>query len=596
MEGLHTHMTMAEALQYVAGRHPEREALICDDVRLTYGQLRDQADALARGLARLGVRPGDRVATCLPPDPAFVQLFFAVAQLGGVIVPMDPQLRRRLLRHILQEAEPVALLASGRSEMTAQVELLREVAAEVPNLRYLLLTGPEAPRRGPAPFALTLADVSESAGLPRPGQSGRGATATGETAGPPTEIPEFVPPPTDEGLRQVKPEDLLALLFTSGTTGLPKGTMHSHRTLIAPVVASLRLRQAWLKRPSLETVGKMARLVARYRERLLQAAGRPQTFLATTGLHNITGLEVMLQALLMGDRLILMPHFDPVKALRLVEQERVTVLVGVPITLDLIMRVKDLERYDLSSLLICGTGGAPCPPQLARQIQQRLGCAVHIGFGATELAGGIAATSLEDSEELQAETVGRPMNGIEIKIVDEEHRPLPAGQVGELACRGENLMLGYYRAPDLTAQAVDNEGWYYTGDLAVMDERGYVRIVGRKKDMIIRGGQNIYPQEIEQFLAAHPRIKEAAVVGVPQPIGGERVWAFIIPETPAEGGTEAPLTAREVLNYCRRELEAYKLPDQIRFVDDFPRAASGKPQKFKLRELALQEGHHGRND
>jgi acyl-CoA synthetase (AMP-forming)/AMP-acid ligase II len=581
MEAIHTRMTMAEALHYVAGQHPDREALICDDVRLTYGQLRDSADALARGLAHLRVRPGDRVATCLPPDPAFVQLFFALAQLGGVIVPMDPQLRRRLLRYILQEAEPVALLASGRPEMASQWELLREVAAEVPGLRHLLVTGPGVSRAGQPGPAISLADV----------------VAAGETASPLTGISDLAAP-------QASPEDLLALLFTSGTTGLPKGTMHSHRTLIAPVVASLRLRRAWLKYPSLETVGRMARLLARYRERLLQAAGRPQTFLATTGLHNITGLEVMLQALLMGDCLILMPHFDPVKALRLVEQERVTVLVGVPMTLDLILRLKELEHYDLSSLLICGTGGAPCPPQLARQIQQRLGCAVHIGFGATELAGGIAATSLEDSEELQAETVGRPMTGIEIKIVDEERRLLPVGQVGELACRGENLMLGYYQAPDLTAQAVDSAGWYYTGDLAVMDERGYVRIVGRKKDMIIRGGQNIYPQEIKQFLAAHPRIREAAVVGVPQAIGGERVWAFIIPETSVEGATEAPLTAREVLNYCRRELEAYKLPDQVRFVADFPRAASGKPQKFRLRELALQvedprqgeEGHHERND
>jgi len=588
MEGIHARMTMAEALHHVAGQHPEREALICDDVRLTYGQLRDSAETLARGLARLGVRPGDRVATCLPPDPAFVQTFFALARLGAVIVPMDPHFRRRLLRHILQESKPVALLASGRPEMVSQLELLREVAAEVPALRHFLVAGPGVPgqeQAGPAippsEGTLRLADVM----------------AAGETTGPLTGTSDFAPP-------QVRPEDLLALLFTSGTTGLPKGAMHSHRTLIAPVVASLRLRQAWLKRPSLQTIGRMARLVARYRERLLQAAGRPQTFLATTALHNITGLEVMLQALLMGDRLILMPHFHPVKAVRLVEQERVTVLVGVPMTLDMILRLKDLERYDLSSLLICGTGGAPCPPQLARQIQQRLGCAIHIGFGATELAGGIAATSLEDSEELQAETVGRPMNGIEVRIVDEARRPLPAGQVGELACRGENLMLGYYGAPDLTAQAVDDEGWYYTGDLAVMDERGYVRIVGRKKDMIIRGGQNIYPEEIEQFLMAHPRIKEAAVVGVPprgggpeQAIGGERVLAFIIPEAAAEGATEAPLTAREVLNYCRRELEAYKLPDQIRFVDDFPRAASGKPQKFKLRELALQEeGHHGPND
>jgi len=550
---IHTGMTMAQALQHLADQHPDREALVCDDVRLTYGQLRDDAAALARGLVRLGIKPGDRVATCLPPDPAFPRLFFALAYLGGVIVPLDPQARRRLLSHILQDAEPVAVLTSSRPEMTSRLDMLREIAAEVPSLRYFLVT-----ESADSQDVLSITEIA--------------AEAT-----------------TDVPLPQVAPNDLLALLYTSGTTGLPKGTMHSHRSLIAPVVASLRLRRAWLKRPSLETLGRMAKLVARYRERLLYAAGRPQTFLAATTLHTITGLEVMLQALLMGDRLILMPRFDPARALQIVEKERVTILIGVPMVLDMILRLKDLDRYDLSSLLLCGTGGAPCPPQLARQVQQQLGCAIHIGFGTTELGGGISATSLEDSDDVQAETVGQPMTGMEIKIVDEQRRPLPPGHVGELACRSEGLMMGYHRAPELTAQVIDEEGWYYTGDLAMIDEQGYVRIVGRKKDMIIRGGQNVYPAEIEQFLMAHPKIKEAAVVGVPQAIGEERVWAFIIPETPDKSAETTPLTVKEVLDYCRAELEAYKLPDQIRFVEDFPRSASGKPQKFKLRELALQE-------
>jgi fatty-acyl-CoA synthase/long-chain acyl-CoA synthetase len=173
---------------------------------------------------------------------------------------------------------------------------------------------------------------------------------------------------------------------------------------------------------------------------------------------------------------------------------------------------------------------------------------------------------------------------MEIKIVDEQRRELPPGQVGELACRGENVMLGYYRAPEKTAEVVDEEGWYYTGDLALVDERGYLRIVGRKDDVIIRAGVNIYPAEIEHYLETHEKIKEAAVVGVPAPIGGERTWAFIILEQGAE------MTAKEVLRYCRAELEAHKVPDQVRFVADFPRAASGKPQKFILRDMASSLG------
>jgi fatty-acyl-CoA synthase len=531
---------MAQAFRDVASQHSQREALVCGDTRATYGQLREKATALACGLHELGIGKGDKVATVLLPSQEFVALFFALARLGAVIVPINPQLRPRQLWRILQDAEPSAVVISTQAaeDAKAMEGMLKELA-DLPTY--------------------------QSTGFP---------------------IYQFTDLPICQSttpLPTPSPDDLLALLYTSGTTGLPKGTMHSQWGLVAPVAASLQLRRTWLERPSLKTIGRMAKVLLRYRQRLLRAAGRPQVILSTAVCHTITGLEAMLQALLMGDKLVLMPRFDPLEALQLVERERVTILIGVPMAFSMMLAVQDLDRYDLSSLLICGIGGAPCPPELAREIQQRFGCAVHIGFGTTELAGGIAATSLEDSGELQAETVGQAMPGMEIKIVDEQRRELPPGQVGELACRGENVMLGYYRAPEKTAEAVDEEGWYYTGDLAVVDERGYLRIVGRKKDVIIRAGVSIHPAEIERYLGAHEKIREAAVVGVPAVIGGERTWAFIVLEEGAE------MTAKEVLRYCRAELEAHKVPDQVRFAPDFPRAASGKPQKFILRDIALQE-------
>lgn len=541
---------MAQAFRDVANQHYQREALVCGNFRATYGQLRERVRALAYGLHELGIGKGDKVAAILPPSPEFVILFFAVAELSAVIVPVNPQLRPRQVQPILQEAEPVAVVVARQFTPSPALPQPWGREIKVASLRHLITVDDE--ELGSLRF--------EVGGWKL----------------------EAVPPPSFS-LPAPSPDDLLTILYTSGTTGLPKGTMHSQWGLVAPVVASLKLRQAWLERPSLKTIGRMAKALMRYRERLLRAAGRPQVMLTTVGCHTITGLEAMLQALLMGDKLVLMPRFDPVEALQLVERERVTILIGVPMAYAMMLAVQDFDRYDLSSLLICGTGGAPCSPELARQMQERFGCAVHIGFGTTELAGGIAATSLEDSEELQAETVGRPMPGMEIKIVDEQRRELPPGQVGELACRGENVMLGYYRAPEKTAEVVDEEGWYYTGDLAVMDERGYLRIIGRKDDVIIRAGVNIYPAEIERYLEAHEKIKEAAVVGVPAPIGGERTWAFIILKEGAE------MTAKEVLRYCRAELEAHKVPDQVRFVADFPRAASGKPQKFILRDMALQE-------
>jgi fatty-acyl-CoA synthase len=291
----------------------------------------------------------------------------------------------------------------------------------------------------------------------------------------------------------------------------------------------------------------------------------------------------MLQALLMGDRLIVMTRFHPREALKLVDSERVTILIAIPTAFQAILSIEDFEKYDTSALLICGTGSIPCPPNLARQIQERLSCAVHIGFGSTETAGGIAISSLTDSDEQQATTVGCPLPGMEICIVDDQRCQLPPGQIGELACRSDSVMMGYYQAPDTTSDVIDADGWYYTGDLAVMDEKGYIRIMGRKKDMIIRGGQNIYPAEIETYLSTHPKIREATVVGVPSTVGGEQVWAFILLTDGEQMGVQ------EVLDFFRAELEPYKIPNKVRFVTDLPRSESGKPQKYILLEKISSE-------
>ncbi|HIE39531.1 MAG TPA: long-chain fatty acid--CoA ligase [Anaerolineales bacterium] len=537
---LTTRMTVGQALRRVAEDRPRQEALVVGSLRLTYGQLQERMERAAGGLDRLGVGKGDRVALLLPPGAAFILLFFATAERGAVVVPLDPMARSQWVVQAVEQTAPALLVAHSLPP---------------PLVRHAL---PEGAR------AWTVDDPALAELLEGPG----------DVAGP----------------AEVSPGDLLAVLYTSGTTGAPKGTMHTHRSLIAPVVASLKLRELWTHRPTLRQIPRMGRALLRYRERLLRAAGRPQVFLSTVGFHTITGVEVFLQALLMGDTLVVQPHFHPVEALELIQRERVTVLVAVPTALAVMLRVQDLDRYDLSSLLICGTGSAPCPPDLARQVQRRLGCALHIGFGATEVGGGIAATSLGDPDDLQAETVGRPMPGIEVRIVDEAGRPLSAGEVGELVVRGEGVMVGYWGAPDLTARVVDEEGWYHTGDLAVMDGRGYLRIVGRKKDVIIRGGRSIYPEEIERHLTKHPAIREAAVVGVPGGLGGEEVWAFVILE-----GKEGP-TARQVREYCRGALEPYQTPQVVRFVSDFPRSSTGKPQKFRLREMALQEREHGTED
>jgi fatty-acyl-CoA synthase len=513
---LTTGMTMGEAISAVAGARPGQEVLVCGQARLTNRQLMDRIDSLAQGLAGLGVRKGDTVAAVLLPGADMAALFFAVAKLAAVIVPLSPELRERALGDILADAQPALVVSEDNGA------------------------------------GRTVADIAKA---------GRGS------------LPET----------RVAPGDLLALLYTSGTTGRPKATMHTHSSLIAPVVATLRIREQWARPSSPRMVMEAMKAVARYRARLLRSIGKPQTIMCTTGWHTITGLHVMLQGLLMGDRLVAMRRFHPMEALQIVAAEKVTILVAVPAAYQALLALPDLDRYDTSSLFICASGGAACPPSLARRIRETFGCALYNGFGMTEAAGGISVSSLGDTDEQQDETVGKVMPGIDVKVVDTARREVPAGEEGELAVRGEGVMLGYYKAPELTASVKDREGWLYTGDLARIDENGYLHIVGRLKDVIIRGGQNIYPAEIEAFLESHPRIAEAAVVGVPSPVAGETVWVFI------RLRAGAAMTVQDVLDFCRGRLEIWKIPSEVRFVKELPRAEAGKGQKFKLRQAAIQE-------
>lgn len=541
-------MTMAEALDAIAARRRRHPALITAESTISYQELQRTTVHLASNLRLRGLSKGSRIATLLWGQPEFALAFFAAARLGAVIAPLPPRIRRQALLEVLEELTPELIIVSPDLEVEGGLEALRTYAASRPTAPLLVVTG--AAQTDFVPFQSLLGEDSQAASLPQ----------------------------------DICPQDLLAIVYTSGTTGRPKGVMHSHRSLISPVVASLRLREMWtLPIPAPARLRRWMRVVLRYGMRLLRAAGRPQVFLSTMALHTISGLEAMLQALLMGDTLVLLPRFHPVRVLEAIEQHRVTVLVGTPFSYQALLAAREFDRRKLSSLLICATGAAPCPPTLARQIQNRFGCAVHIGFGMTELGGGIAATGLEDSPLRQAETVGKAMPGMEVRIVDEEKRPLPAGVVGELACRGDSLMLGYFGSADPHGTSVDQDGWLYTGDLAVIDEHGYLRIVGRKKDLIIRGGMNVYPARVEHVLASLPGVREAAVVGIPDPLLGEAVWAFVVPEPGSS------LQEVDLIRHCRAELEPHEIPQQIRFLPDLPRTSSGKPRKIDLRQLALKE-------
>jgi acyl-CoA synthetase (AMP-forming)/AMP-acid ligase II len=530
-------MTMIDALREVVAVRPDQEVFVCGGTRLTNREVLASVDRLARGLAGLGVRKGDRVAGLLPPGPEFVFFFFAAAELGVVIVPLNPELNEQTLSSMLADVAPTTMVTT-RPVDDAHLR-------EAPGLRHVI-------DAGGAGVGTPLASVMAAA-------------------------------PVDLELPAPAPDDLFALLYTSGTTGRPKATMHTHASLIAAAVATLKVRERWLRPSSLKTVVDAARALARYRSKMLRSIGRPQTIMSTMAWHTISGVLLLLQGLLMGDRLVVLPRFHPSEALELVQRERVTVLAAVPTAFQAILALPELSRFDTSSLLVCGTGGAACPPELAREIRSRFSCALYQGFGMTETGGQVSVSDLADSDEKQAETVGRPMPGVELRIVDGERRDLPRGRVGELAVRWEGMMKGYYQASEPTAAVLDADGWLYTGDMARIDDEGYLRIVGRKKDIIVRGGQNIDPAEIEHHLETHPLIEKAALIGVPSALAGESVWAFV----KLKDG--AAMTVREVLDHCRGRLEIFKIPSQVRFVTEIPEGEMGKIQKFKLREAALQE-------
>lgn len=284
-----------------------------------------------------------------------------------------------------------------------------------------------------------------------------------------------------------------------------------------------------------------------------------------------------------GHTMMHLDRFTPTEVLELIQKEQLTG-IGIPPTLGaMLIRHPNLTSYNLSSLLYVGLVAAPVPASLIDEFYSKLGCPVLNGFGATEMFGGPASLDpFSDSMTALRETVGKVKPDYEVRIVDQERKPLPIGEVGELAVRGGVRMLGYYKADELTQNTFDDKGWYYTGDQATLDENGYIRIVGRIKDMIIRGGQNIYPAELENVLITHPGIRQASVVGIPDAVAGEKVVAFIIPN----GNPQ--ISDVEVLNFCRENLAPYKVPGVVKFIDEFPMNATGKVLKRVLREEAVK--------
>ncbi len=523
-------LTLGGILSQTAHAFPNSEAIVLADQRITYRQLDKMVDYFARGLIALGVAKGDKVGLWMPNYPEWVIGYFAIARVGAVVVPLNTRYKTHEVQYILEDSEATTLLMIDSFAGIDYHAMIKEIRPNLPLLRHVIVVGEAGEKMNQ--FAEIL--------------------ALGEQYSVDSKLAD----------RQamLSPEENILILYTSGTTGHPKGAMLSHRNM-----------------------AENARQVTT----VLETSEKDLFLIAVPFFHCFGCVMGILGAITWGAGIVPMPIFKPREALELIEQTGITILYGVPT-----MFVLELEEhrngqeegkeYDLSSLRTGIMAGAPCPAEIMKAVIEELGCNVCICYGLTEASPVITMTRFTDSVKSRVETVGQILPGVEVKIVDDARNELPVSVAGELACRGYNVMLGYYKMPEKTAEVIDANGWLYSGDLATIDEDGYVRIVGRKKDMIITGGFNVYPAEIEEYLFTHPKVQNVSVIGVPDDVMGEVVMAFIIPKE------RTVLTEEEIIDFCSGAIANFKAPRYIQITAEFPMTQSGKVQKYKLRESAAK--------
>jgi acyl-CoA synthetase (AMP-forming)/AMP-acid ligase II len=530
-------MNLTQALDVAVDAGPRGVALACGDQRQDLRQIRAAADRLARALAGKGVRAGDRVGLLVPNGVAFVQAVFGVWRLGAVVVHLDVRSTPGELAEMLTATEVRTVVVDGDHRAAATERSLESVVVALVGRDRTLAAGERFSSWDDHE------PVRRSGRLPDPASAA--------------------------------PHDLAVVFCTSGTTGRPKLVGHTHRTVIASTMALHRLHASFFDGTVGERARRVATILRRHGRRVLRARGQ-QVWMTPIAFSSVSGHQVLLGALLGGHRLVTVRSFHPRVVLEQVERERVNVMALTPAMAELMLAVRSVGSFDPSSLLVVGLGGGPVSPQLAQRVRDRFRCGIAIGYGSTELGGGVLVSRLEDPVEVQTGTVGRPFPGAEVEIVGDDGRRVADGAVGELRCHVSSAMAGYLDPAHASTDERDKARWYRTGDLATMDRLGNVRIVGRKTDMIIRGSQNVYPADVERVLARLPAVERSAVVGVPGGPSGEHVWAFV---TVAEGST---CTTGEVFAHCRDHLASYKVPDHICIRRALPMTKDGKVQKFLL--------------
>jgi long-chain acyl-CoA synthetase len=522
-----TAFNLASVLEHTAFQTPDRAAITCRNLQVSYGELNARASTVAAGLAALGIGAGDHVALSCPNIHWFPIAYFGILKTGAVVVPLNVLLKPREIAYHLHDSQAKALIAFEGTPELPMAQMAR-AACDQAGCQTLIVATLDPTTPAPVPATATLGQFLNS---------GANGFQT----------------------RKRRLDDTAVILYTSGTTGHPKGAELTHENMALNAIAS---RDMYL--PAL-------------------AGGNQQDVaLVTLPLFHSTAQTCLMNAGLYGGfRLVLLPRFEPAVVLETIRAERVAFWIGVPTMYWSLLQHVATAGVDVApiaaNLRVCTSGGAPMPHDVMRRFEQTFGVRVLEGYGLSETSPLACFNQL--SRPSKPGTVGQPIFGVDVRCVDEGGRPVPTGERGEVVIRGPNVMKGYYNRPDATAEVMRN-GWFHTGDIGTLDADGYLTIVDRKKDMVIRGGMNVYPRELEEVMMTHPAVALVAVIGVPDERLGEEIKAFVVRKP------GAVVTEHELLDWCREEFAAYKYPRQIEFRDSLPIGATGKILKRELRSVS----------
>jgi len=534
--------TLGQMLDETVARFPDREALIYvgHDFRQTWSEFAGTVDRLARGLMALGIQPGEKIALWATNVPYWVCMMFAAARIGVTLVAVNTNYRDSELEYLIRQSECENFCCiDGFLDYDYVAALYRVIPSlekavpgelqctKFPHLRRVMSL-----RNMPHPGILTMKDILSRADE--------------------VSVEEY-----RAREAQVKPYDLVNMQYTSGTTGFPKGVMLSH-----------------------VGIGNNGRAVAERQE----MTEEDKLVIPLPLFHCMGCVLGVLGCVASGAAMVILESFSPERVMAAIQEEKCTGIYGVPSTYISILGHRRFEQYDFSSLRFGLMSGSVCPEPLICEVMDRMGMkAIVIPYGQTETSPAITMTGMNESEEHRFRSVGKVLGGIEMELRDPvTGKPVPAGVQGEICTRGYHVMKGYFNMPEATAETIDAEGWLRTGDLGTVDEEGYLRITGRIKDMIVRGGENIYPREIEEFLLGMPAVRDVQVLGIPSHRYGEEIAAFIIVHE------NRSLKPEDVREFCRGRIAWHKIPRYVAVVDDFPRTGNGKVQKFKLREMSKE--------